>query len=243
MIDALRAAWTLDGAVGTALLDGSADPSDPEAVVERRPERVRALHQSMLDAGAGAVTAASFAAPRLGAAGAQRVRSAVEAARSVEPPLVLAALGPGENHAELADVALDAGADAVVLETFVDVTALVAATVAVRSAIGAGTLLAGFCPLDDLVDRSLPRRLTDAGADALLLVCGDGEGSVVRWARALAPGPMPVVARPSAGVPGARRGAAEFGELAHSLREVGVVAMGGCCGATPAHVAAIAGAR
>ena len=242
MIEALGGAWTLDGAVGTALLTHGADPRDPEGLVESAPDVVRELHRSMVRAGAGCVTAASFAAPRISSAE-RRVERAVAVALEAGAPTVLAALGPGRGHASLARVALGAGAAAVVLETFVDPVELLRATVSVRAAIGDAPLIAGLCPLDDRVDTDLPRRLRDAGADALLLVCGNGAGSVVHWALAVVDGELPVLARPSAGLPEALRSPGNFRDLAERLRAAGVAAMGGCCGTTAAHVQAIAEAR
>lgn len=238
--------WALDGAVGTELTRVGADAADPERWVLEAPERVRELHRAMHAAGATAITTASFAAPRSDSAEA-RVRAAVALAAEAGAPRVHASLGPGNGHAALARVAADAGADAVVLETFVGPEALVRVTSAVAEALaGAVPLVAGYCPLDSAATEeraALPRRLRDAGASALLIGCGDGKGSVValarRWA---AEGVLPIWAKPSAGLPGAVRSPAAMAALAAELRAAGVQAMGGCCGAGVAHVRAIAGA-
>jgi len=237
--------WALDGAVGTELARMGADARDPERWVLTEPEKVRELHRAMLDAGASALTTASFAAPRH-EDGAERVRAAATLARDAGAPLVLAALGPGENHGRLAVVARDAGADGVVLETFVGATSLVRVTQEVSEALGGSLpVIAGYCPLDDEVTEEraqLPARLRDAGASAVLVGCGDGKGSVVAVAKRWTKGPLPVLARPSAGLPGSIRTPATFARLAADLRAAGVRSMGGCCGAGPPHVRAIAGA-
>lgn len=237
--------WALDGAVGTELARMGADARDPERWVLTQPEKVRELHRAMLDAGATAITTASFAAPRH-EDGEARVRAAVGLARDVGAPVVLAALGPGEHHGRLATVAAEAGADGVVLETFVGPASLVRVTEEVSEALdGALPVIAGYCPLDGEATEEraqLPARLRDAGASAVLVGCGDGKGSVVAVAKRWAKGPLPVLARPSAGLPGAIRTPATFARLAAELRAAGVRAMGGCCGAGPEHVRAIAGA-
>jgi len=237
--------WALDGAVGTELTRRGADARDPERWALTEPEEVRALHRVMVQAGATATTTASFAAPR-STDGDERVRAAVRLAREAGTPLVLAALGPGEGHGRLASVARDAGADAIVLETFVGAPSLVRVTEEVSAALaGALPVIAGYCPLDaEATDEraALPRRLRDAGAAAVLVGCGDGRGSVVATAQRWAAGPLPVLARPSAGLPRAIRTPATFAAVAADLRSAGVRAMGGCCGAGPDHVRAIAGA-
>ncbi len=237
--------WALDGAVGTELARVGADARDPERWVLTEPERVRELHRAMLAAGASAITSASFAAPRNDDS-TERVRAAITLAREAGAPVVLAALGPGEDHARLALVARDAGADAVVLETFVGPASLLRVTEAVVEALGGALpVIAGHCPLDAEATEeraTLPARLRDAGAAALLVGCGDGKGSVVATARRWATGPLPVLARPSAGLPQAIRTPATFARLATELRAAGVRAMGGCCGAGADHVRAIAGA-
>ena len=242
---ALRFGWALDGAVGTELARMGADARDPERWVIDAPERVTALHRAMIAAGATAITTASFAAPRSESAF-ERMRLAVSLAREAGAPIVLAALGPGEGHGALARVAVEAGADGVVLETFVGPESLVRTSREVAAAVGQRVpIIAGYCPLDGAdtpARRALPLRLAEAGASALLVGCGDGKGSVVAVARRWLDGPLPVIARPSAGVPGTLRTPADFAVLAAELRAAGVRAMGGCCGAGVDHVRAIVGA-
>jgi len=242
---ALPFGWALDGAVGTELARMGADARDPERWVRTAPGRVLELHRAMVAAGATAITTATFAAPR-SERGLERMAPAVSLAREAGAPIVLAALGPGERHAELATAAVEAGADGVVLETFVGPESLVRITTEVASAVGDRVpVIAGYCPLDGAATPervALPARLADAGASAVLVGCGDGKGSVVSVARRWLDGPLPVIARPSAGLPGELRTPAAFAVLAAELRAAGVRAMGGCCGAGVDHVRAIAGA-
>ena len=244
VIDELAAGWTLDGAVGTELVARGADPSDPERWVSEQPEAVRALHEEMLAAGAVAVTSATFASPRLGAAGADRVRAAVALAKAAGAPRVLASLGPGSRHVMLAEVAVEAGADAVVLETFVLDDELRATTAAVADRLGGAVpLIAGYCPLQASVTArvaALPERLRRAGATALMVGCGDGAGSVAAVAEALVAGPLPIIARPSPGLPGALRSPRALAGIANHLQGAGVIAMGACCGGGVEYVRAIA---
>jgi methionine synthase I (cobalamin-dependent) len=167
---------------------------------------------------------------------------------------VLAAFGPlrGEavgGYAGLAEVAMLAGAEGVVLETMTDaedaragVAVMVGAGVpvavtftAVVDAQGAVRTLCGK-PLGDAA-----RRVEDAGAMAVGVNCCDGPATVLAGVTELrGVVGVPIIARPNAGVE-RTMGAEEFGAWGARLFAAGAAVVGGCCGTTPGHIAALAG--
>ncbi len=93
----------------------------------------------------------------------------------------------------------------------------------------------------------------DAGADVVGANCGTslGLGDYLHLARALvqAAGRVPVILQPNAGSPQMVEGKlihpaspAQMAELVPQLKALGVRIIGGCCGTTPAHLAAMAAA-
>jgi len=86
------------------------------------------------------------------------------------------------------------------------------------------------------------------GVDAIGLNCSGGPESMLEWIEAVAPhASVPLIAKPSAGVPKqySPKGTGYLSpqEYANELRELmraGARVVGGCCGATPAHVKALA---
>ena len=250
----------LDGALGTELIARGAPENDPESWVDTAPDEVTAHHLRMRAAGAEAVYAASFSAPRRARRGDEplvlaRITRAVSlAVRATSLPLEAAApipvsrrpdvwapLGPGMHHPAMVAAAAQAGATTVVLETFLDFAELI---VALQHLAGEGLpVVASFCPHprkrlgDDDLER-LVAELAEAGAWAVGVNCGDGRGDVLRVAGMLVGRGLPVIARPSAGLPGQRIAPEAFAKWADELCAIGVAAVGGCCGVTPAHLVA-----
>jgi 5-methyltetrahydrofolate--homocysteine methyltransferase len=92
-------------------------------------------------------------------------------------------------------------------------------------------------------------RLSALGVAAVGANCGTGPEEmepVIRAMRAAVPD-LPIVAKPNAGIPVLVDGASvygfsptEMGEAVLRLRDAGATTVGGCCGTTPPHLAAIA---
>ena len=108
---------------------------------------------------------------------------------------------------------------------------------------GARTM-SGDDPLASLIT------LADAGACAFGFNCSTGPAEMLEALKPLAPYAaalgVPLIAKPNAGKPRKVDGAdvfdfgeAEFGEYARRFLESGVAVLGGCCGTTPAHIAAV----
>jgi 5-methyltetrahydrofolate--homocysteine methyltransferase len=91
--------------------------------------------------------------------------------------------------------------------------------------------------------------MTAAGADAVGANCGTSltladYAELAKQLVAAAAGKVAVILQPNAGSPGAGEWKAaqpeDMAKLAAGLRETGVRIIGGCCGTTPAHLAAMA---
>jgi methionine synthase I (cobalamin-dependent) len=249
-----RGPLILDAAMGTRLVAERLDLRDDDPCLWNlsRAEAVRAIHRRDVAAGAGAVLSNTFGANRpwlrrFGRAGAVRAvnRRAVELAREAAGPdrLVLGSIGPAasnepESYREQAEELAGAGVDALLFETH----RLDQAEAALRAVRG----LSPAPLLVSLVDWPEPlgeatRRLAECGASALGVNCVPGMDAAVRLAESLrrVTG-LPLIVKPSAGGPGqAPASPQSFAEAVPRLRALGLLLVGGCCGTTEAHVAAL----
>lgn len=248
-----------DGAYGTALRAHAPAGLAVEWLNLRAPEAVSALARAYVEAGAELLWTNTFACALPGEwALAERcavARAGVEIAVEAGRVPVIAALGPpvpGKGdvalYLALAEVAREAGACGVVIET---ITAVEAGAEVVGALAGAGHgVLASVTPRADAAGgwRTLcgtpleeaARMLEEAGAAAVGVNCGDGPAGWGEMLAAMRHGTrLRLLARPNVGglspTPFARMGA--------DLWPAGAWLVGGCCGTTPAHVAALAVAR
>ncbi len=162
-----------------------------------------------------------------------------------------------EAFAEQA-MALEAGgADAVILETM---SALEECCVALRAVKECTRLTAiasltfdpqrqgGFASMMGVRPADFARAAVAAGADVVGSNCGVGPepmAAILRELRAAAPG-VPLLAMPNAGMPTLEDGRTVFKQTPEDmaracleLRTAGAALIGGCCGTTPEHVAAM----
>jgi len=146
------------------------------------------------------------------------------------------------------------GVDLVLAETQYDLAEVRAVVVACREAgdlpVGvsmtfeSGAALTGASPLTFL------DAVQNLGVDLVAVNCGAGPKALAEVVRAMLPRlSSPLLAQPNAGLPELvdgrtvfRLGPAEFAERTAALADLGVKALGGCCGSTPAHIAALAAA-
>ncbi|MBN1772674.1 MAG: homocysteine S-methyltransferase family protein, partial [Deltaproteobacteria bacterium] len=249
------------------------------------PEVIQALHASMLDAGAMVVETDTFGAnaivlaeydladrvERINHAAVENARRAIAGrprryvAGSVGPTTKLPSLGHiafDELYAAYAAqlrALLEAGVDALIVETAQDLLQIKTAVIAAletAAALGrdvpllvsvtvepSGTLLAG-ADLGAVAATLEPFPLFSLG-----LNCGTGPGQMAPHVRALArvwPRRLSVI--PNAGLPEVVDGRtrydlapAAFAEpLRRYVAEDGVSVVGGCCGTTPEHIRALA---
>lgn len=192
-----------------------------------------------------------------------------EGANAVAPVLVAASIGPTgemlepygelepeaaqEAFAEQANALAEAGVDAFVCETFSDLNEAMLCLKAVQSTAKVpvivtmsfeenGRTMMGVSP------EEAANRLLDAGAFAVGANCSIGPEVVERAINAMkaARPDALLLAKPNAGKPQLVEGKviypvtpAEMASFAVRMRDLGVAIIGGCCGTTPDHIAAI----
>lgn len=161
-----------------------------------------------------------------------------------------------EAFKEQAEALEEGGADAVIVETM---TQLEEAGVAVRAA-KENTALAvivsftfdpqqdgGYATMMGVRPEDYARAVDERGVDAIGTNCGTGADHMVNVVRQLRKvTELPIMAMPNAGMPVVENGQTVFkatpAELARAfldLTAAGASIVGGCCGTTPAHIAAM----
>ena len=147
---------------------------------------------------------------------------------------------------------LEGGVDGFAVETMMDLQEARAALIAIRELCDlpvlvtltfepGGRTLTGVDPVSALVT------LQALGADAFGCNCSTGPEAMAEIIRAIKPyADIPLVAKPKAGMPRLVDGktvfdlaAVEFAEAASHLMEAGASLLGGCCGTSPEHLAAL----
>ena len=158
-----------------------------------------------------------------------------------------------ENYAFLARSAERAGADLILIETMNDALETKAALLGVREGCGLpvfvsnaysenGRLMTGASPL------AMVSLLEGMGADAVGVNCSFGPRELVPVVREyLRHASVPVLMKANAGMPRVENGKTvydispeEFAETEAAMAAEGVRILGGCCGTTPVHIAALA---
>ena len=146
----------------------------------------------------------------------------------------------------------EAGADLVFIETMYDLTEARAALTAAKETCSLpvfvsntysqnGALMTGAAPVHVVA------ALEALGADAVGMNCSQGAEGLAPLAETyLTLTKLPVIFKPNAGLPEIVDGAAiyktapaEFAERTAAMAAKGVKCVGGCCGTTPAHIAAL----
>jgi len=147
---------------------------------------------------------------------------------------------------------LAGGVDLFVIETMMDIQEARAALIAVREITDHfvmvtmtyetnGYTLSGTDPVTALIT------LQSLGADAVGCNCSTGPEAMVKFIAAMKPyATVPLVAKPNAGMPRLAgketvydMAPREFASWGKELAAAGVNLIGGCCGTTPAHIAAL----
>lgn len=260
----------LDGAMGTALLEAGLGGALPERWLLDRPEEVARVHLAHARAGAEGLLTCTFnlASPRLRDSGvttpsAELARRAVALARAAAPRARIAgAVGPTyarpaapdaavrERYAEAFVELARAGVDLLWAESQFSLAEARAALAAAR-----GTGLPAVVTFtfgvtgDAMADASGEPALSCLeavaadGARAVGTNC-DLPGSPVAalLRRAAVRLAVPLVAKPSAGLPGGLLGPAQFAAWTADLAQAGASWIGGCCGTSAEHLAACANA-
>jgi 5-methyltetrahydrofolate--homocysteine methyltransferase len=267
----------MDGAMGTELRRAGLEEGDcGEGWNLTAPEKVKAVHQAYVDAGAEVLLTNSFQAngPALTRHGRRDeldeiTRAAVTLAGAVAGPdrFVLADIGPFGSGDDISDLRVVEQllpdlrtVDGILLETFSDPLALLIARQfrVVSWADGVPVLLSlayERLATGELCSRSrhppewYALQAKNYGIAALGVNCGRDisladVAEILRRYRAITD--LPLFARPNAGTP-VRLGQqcyypltpAQFAEHVPALIEAGACMVGGCCGTTPEHIAAM----
>lgn len=262
------------GAIGTCLREKSGRSDEPVELLNlRQPEMVKNMHAAYRSAGSQILVTNTFAANAIvmGDAGVAELcedinRAGVALAREAggEECLIWASVGPLGLGLRLDDYPADAlldvyrrqcgalgTADALLLETFVDVRE---ARAALKAAGETGLPVifqigntGGGSQRWNRVDQLL-EEAHRAGVVAVGTNCYHPD-EIVRVASYIGVHTsLPLTASPNAGHPRIERGAVkyeftpdDFAVAAVALAAAGVAVIGGCCGTTPEHISSMAG--
>jgi len=146
--------------------------------------------------------------------------------------------------------------DIICVETMTDLTEAILAVKAAKSVAPDMPVMAtmtfdptprGFFTIMGVSINQAVKELTEAGADVLGSNCGNGLEKMIEIAREFRKvTKLPIIIQSNAGKPEMKNGKLEypedpafFGEKVKDLIQAGVSIIGGCCGTTPAHIAAI----
>lgn len=269
----------LDGAMGTMLQERGLMPGQsPEEMNLTMPDVVAAVHQEYLDAGADILVTNSFGGSRekLSHYGLEdRLKeinaASVQIAKKVAAgkAFVAASIGPTGRFVEpvgdctfdqmsaifreQAKALIDAGADLITLETFLDIKEIRAAIIAIRELSKTIPVIAMLT--FDNNGRSVLGTSPEAaaitleavGADIVGSNCGLGvEGIYDILAAMRKVTSLPLISQANAGLPLLVEGNTVFPGTPDDmtayhdrLLALGVRIIGGCCGTTPAHIRAM----
>jgi methionine synthase I (cobalamin-dependent) len=269
-----------DGAWGTELQKRGLAPGEPADLWNlTRPDDVEAVARAYVEAGSRVILTNTFRANPMALAAYGLAEDAVQINRrgvelscaaagtgvrvfaSLGPTGKMLAMGEAEPRAISAafriqaEALAEAGAEALLLETFSD---LEEARLAVQSARATGLPVVVSFAFDTgkKSDRTMMgvtpeqagRAMADEGADAVGANCGAGpEGFAALCQRLREASGLPVWIKPNAGLPALEAGRAvysmtpeTFAGYLPGLVEAGASFVGGCCGTTPEFICALA---
>ena len=256
-----------DGGMGTYYKTAPGQECEQANLLD--PAGVQAVHRAYLNAGADAIKTNTFGLPRMAAAqnpvwealADEGWRLAAEAATETGAA-VFADLGPAPDTeavpaAQLYTAAAKRfaalGAKNYLFETLSTDAGIVEAVRALKAEVPDAFVLVSFAVLPDGYTRegqhcsALVRRMTESGVvDAVGLNCVSAPGAMRALVQRLGQVGIPLSVMPNAGYPVVTRTQVQYrgkpdyfaSELARLAAE-GVRILGGCCGTTPDHIAAL----
>ena len=233
------------------------------------PAGVRKVHREYLEAGAEAIKTNTFGLPRMAAArqpdwqALARAGWKLAAEAAVETgAAVFADLGPapdteaapaGSIYTAVARCFVEQGAKNFLFETLSSDAGVLEAVQAVKAQVPDAFVLVSFAVLPDgytregMYSKDLVRRMTESGiVDAVGFNCVSAPGAMRTLVQQLGSTALPLSVMPNAGYPVVTRTQVKYQgkpeyfakELARIAAE-GVRILGGCCGTTPTHIAAL----
>ena len=256
-----------DGGMGTYY--NAAPGQECEQANQTDPEGILAVHRAYLDAGADAVKTNTFGLTRMAAAHDPAWKALAEAgwelarqAAAQTDAAVFADIGPAPDtealpaaqlYTALADCFLALGAKNFLFETLSADTGVAEAAKRIKQAAPDAFVLVSFAVLPDGYTREgqhcaeLVRRMEACGAvDAVGLNCVSAPGAMGELVQKLGGLKLPLSVMPNAGYPVVTRTRVQyrgrpeyFAEELAKLAARGVRILGGCCGTTPRHIAAL----
>jgi len=271
-----------DGAFGTMLQAQGLPPGTlPEVWNAEHPDAVLAVHNAYFAAGAQVMTANTLGGNRfrMVEAGLQDClaelnRQGIALARQAagDQAWVAADIGPTGKllepygdlsiadaetaYAEQIEIVAEAGADLILMETYIDIEEACCAIRAAKS----HCRLPVFCSFAfNTKGRTMmggraadaARRAEEAGADAVGANCGEGPQAILSALTAMKDATtLPLIAQSNAGIPQLGEGSKtvwdvtseQMAEYAHQFVALGARLVGGCCGTNPQFIAAIVAA-
>jgi 5-methyltetrahydrofolate--homocysteine methyltransferase len=279
LIERLMAGETLvsDGAMSTQLqMFGLSSGDCPEEWNVTHPEAVASVYRSYIESGSDLISTNTFGGnplklDRYGVA--SRTEELNEAGirlakqEAAGRALVIASIGPtghlieplGELSADDAhaafkrqvEAAAAAGADAILFETFFDLTEI---EQGIKAAVPTG--LPVICTMTfDTAGRTVmgldaaraAQALLDLGANVVGSNCGVGPDAMLAVVETMAKSGAYIMAQPNAGLPHVDAGETTYDITPETMAgyavqfvSAGARIVGGCCGSTPEHIAAIA---
>ena len=233
------------------------------------PAGVRKVHREYLAAGAEAIKTNTFGLPRMAAAQLPDWQALARAgwklaaeAAGETGAAVFADLGPapdteaapaGSIYTAVARCFVEQGAKNFLFETLSSDAGVLEAVQAVKAQVPDAFVLVSFAVLPDgytregMYSKDLVRRMTESGiVDAVGFNCVSAPGAMRALMQQLGGSKLPLSVMPNAGYPVVTRTQVKYQgkpeyfakELARIAAE-GVRILGGCCGTTPAHIAAL----
>ena len=233
------------------------------------PDGILAVHRAYLEAGADAIKTNTFGLPRMAAAqnpmweamADEGWRLAAQAAAETDAA-VFADLGPAPDtevlpaaqvYIALAERFAVLGAKNFLFETLSTDAGVAEAAKKIKETVPDAFVLVSFAVLPDGYTREgrhcaeLVRSMTACGAvDAVGLNCVSAPGAMRTLVQQLGRTELPLSVMPNAGYPVVTRTRVQYqGKPEYFARELarlaaeGVRILGGCCGTTPAHIAAL----
>ena len=256
-----------DGGMGTYYK--AAPGADCEMANLTDPEGVKKVHAEYLAAGAQAIKTNTFGLPRMAAAQMPGWEELAEAgwklacdAAAEKDAAVFADLGPAPDteaapassaYGLVAQQFAALGAKNFLFETLSSDVGIVEAVKALRVAVPDAFVMVSFAVLPDGYTREgrycaeLVRRMAQSGVvDAVGLNCVSAPGAMRALVQQLGDAGLPLSVMPNAGYPVVARAQVRYqGKPEYFARELsrlaaeGVRILGGCCGTTPQHIAAL----
>ncbi len=255
--------FVFDGSFGTyyASLYPSASPC--EYANTEHPERVTSIHREYINAGANAVKTNTFTLNSSNVPEPAKLEALVKGALSCAFDAangraeVFADIGPIRNGSDsdyeaLAEIFIRNGAKNFLFETFAEFEPLVGVLSYIKNKVSDSVIIVSFAASPDGYTRhgfSLASLLYEAAnneaTDAVGFNCVCGPSHAANLAEALSSTKKPLCVMPNAGYPTNENGrtvyndnVSYFAEKLSRIYSAGAKIIGGCCGTTPAHIAA-----